>query len=162
MRKPFTDDGPNQPLSLIIDCDDPFANRDSIGEGYNSGAGFELCVNNKTWHQPGVQSANVPDRRPDLIRLCCGCNLFSYSSHTPSHSDAAGRSGAGSRDRRAQRLWITAKIFPSVSLNHAALAPPPVAMPFSSVPGWSYFSNFTPRFVNSETSRSMSSTCQNA
>src|SRR5262250_1565898 len=81
MRKPFTDDGPNQPLSLIIDCDDPFANRDSIGEGYNSGAGFELCVNNKTWHQPGVQSANVLDRRPDLIRLCCGCNLFSYSSH---------------------------------------------------------------------------------
>src|SRR5215471_3434531 len=86
MRKPFTDDGPNQPLSLIIDCDDPFANRDSIGEGYNSGAGFELCVNNKTWHQSGVQSANVLDRRPDLIRLCCGCNLFSYSSHTPSHS----------------------------------------------------------------------------
>src|SRR5262249_26733836 len=84
MRKPFTDDGPNQPLSLIIDCDDPFANRDSIGEGYNSGAGFELCVNNKTWHHPGVQSANVLDRRPDLIRVCCGCNLFSYSSHTPS------------------------------------------------------------------------------
>src|SRR5262249_14309271 len=91
MRKPFTDDGPNQPLSLIIDCDDPFANRDSIGEGYNSGAGFELCVNNKTWHQPGVQSANVLDRRPDLIRLFCGCNLFPYSSHTPSHSDAANR-----------------------------------------------------------------------
>ena len=44
MRKPFTDDGPNQPLSLIIDCDDPFANRDSIGEGYNSGAGFELTT----------------------------------------------------------------------------------------------------------------------
>src|SRR5262249_20446449 len=37
------------------------------------------------------QSANVLDRRPDLIRLCCGCNLFSYSSHAPSHSDAANR-----------------------------------------------------------------------
>src|SRR5215475_12617401 len=97
MRKPFTDDGPNQPLSLIIDCDDPFANRDSIGEGYNSGAGFELCVNNKTWHQSGVQSANVLDRRPDLIRLCRGCNLFSYSSHTPSHSDAANRVSSPNR-----------------------------------------------------------------
>ena len=36
-------------------------------------------------------------------------------------------------------------IFPSVSLNHAALAPTAVEMPFSSTSGRLYFSNFTPR-----------------
>src|SRR5215475_11193702 len=46
-------------------------------------------------------------------------------------------------------------MFPSVSLNHAALAPPAVKMPFSSVSGMSYFSNFTPRAFSSATSRSM-------
>src|SRR5215471_7183462 len=114
MRKPFTDDGPNQPLSLIIDCDDPFANRDSIGEGYNSGAGFELCVNNKTWHQPSVQSANVLDRRPDLIRLCCGCNLFSYSSHTPSLSEAANRVSSPNQTittRESRQSWLRKDVF---------------------------------------------------
>src|SRR5262252_8521461 len=115
MRKPFTDDGPNQPLSLIIDCDDPFANRDSIGEGYNSGAGFELCVNNKTWHQPGVQSANVLDCRPDLIRLCSGCNLFSYSSHTPSHYwSASGTQPSGSGGRPGSALIEPSTFSPSV------------------------------------------------
>jgi hypothetical protein len=53
-------------------------------------------------------------------------------------------------------------MFPSVSLNHAALAPPAVEMPFSSISGMSYFSNFTPRAFRSATTRSMSSICQNA
>ena len=61
-----------------------------------------------------------------------------------------------------QMLWISAMIFPSVSLNQAALAPPAVEMPFSSIPGISYFSKFTPRAFSSAISRSRSSTCQNA
>jgi hypothetical protein len=48
-------------------------------------------------------------------------------------------------------------------LNHAAFAPPAVAMLFSVfMPGASYSSNFTPRAFSSATSRSTSSTCQNA
>jgi hypothetical protein len=37
-------------------------------------------------------------------------------------------------------------------LNHAALAPPAVEIPFSSTSGMSYFSNFTPRAISSATS----------
>lgn len=36
----------------------------------------------------------------------------------------------------AQMLWMTARMFPSESLNQAALAPPPVAIP-SFIPGMS-------------------------
>ena len=53
-------------------------------------------------------------------------------------------------------------MFPSVSFNHAALAPPAVEILFSSISGMSYFSKFTPRAFSSATSRSTSSTCQNA
>src|SRR5580692_1684466 len=61
------------------------------------------------------------------------------------------------------RRWLTARIFPSVSLNHAVFAPPPVIMPFFIVtPGMSYSSNFTPRAFSSATSASTSLTCQNA
>jgi hypothetical protein len=37
------------------------------------------------------------------------------------------------KHRKLQRLWINAMIFPSLSLNQAAFAPPPVAMSFSVV-----------------------------
>src|SRR5438093_106482 len=61
------------------------------------------------------------------------------------------------------RRWLTARIFPSVSLNQAVLAPPPVAMLFFIViPGISYSSNFTPRAFNAVTSASTSLTCQYA
>src|SRR5215510_1572103 len=43
-------------------------------------------------------------------------------------------------------------MLPSVSLNHAALAPPAAEMPFSSTSGRSYFSNSTPRAIKSATS----------
>src|SRR5258705_5000062 len=62
-----------------------------------------------------------------------------------------------------QRRWLTARIFPSVSLNQAVFAPPPVAMLFFIlIPGMSYSSNTTPRALSSATSASTSSTCQNA
>ena len=57
-----------------------------------------------------------------------------------------------------QRLWMIAKMFPSESLNHAALAPPAVVIPFASVPGKSYFSKVTRRRFSSTTSDSMSLT----
>jgi hypothetical protein len=54
-------------------------------------------------------------------------------------------------------------MFPSVSLNQAVFAPPPVAMLFFIVtPGMSYSSNFTPRAFSSATSASTSATCQKA
>ena len=54
-----------------------------------------------------------------------------------------------------------ARMFPSVSLNHAVLAPPPVAMLFLiAIP--SYSSKTTPRALSSATSASTSSTCQYA
>ena len=56
-----------------------------------------------------------------------------------------------------------AKTFPSLSLNHAVFAPPPVAMLFTIlIPGMSYCSNFTLRAFSSATSASTSLTCQNA
>src|SRR5204863_3147520 len=66
--------------------------------------------------------------------------------------------------RKSQRRVCTrARMLPSVSLNHADLAPPAVAMPFSVFrPGMSYSSNVTPRDFKSATSRSMLSTCQKA
>ncbi len=72
------------------------------------------------------------------------------------------RAPAGAALSRSQRLWISAMMLPSLSLNHAALAPPAVVMPFSSVPGMSYLSKVTPRAFSAATSRSTSSTCQNA
>src|SRR5262245_30745299 len=60
-----------------------------------------------------------------------------------------------------QSAWIRAMMLPSVSLNHAAFAPPAVEIPLLSMVGISYFSNLTPRAVNSATSFSMSLTCQN-
>jgi hypothetical protein len=66
-------------------------------------------------------------------------------------------------DARPHSTWLTARIFPSVSLNQAVFAPPPVAMPFfMDTPGRSYSSNFTPRAFSSLTSASTSSTDQNA
>src|SRR6185312_11466714 len=62
-----------------------------------------------------------------------------------------------------QMLCTMAMMLPSVSLNQAVLAPPPVAMPFFVLRfGMSYSSNVTPFFLSSATSRSTSSTCQNA
>src|SRR5205814_1486667 len=54
-------------------------------------------------------------------------------------------------------------ILPSLSLNQAVLAPPPVATLFLVLsPGTSYSSNTTPRALSWATSRSTSATCQNA
>src|SRR2546430_9644415 len=56
-----------------------------------------------------------------------------------------------------------AKIFPSLSLNHAVLAPPAVAMLFTVlIPGMSYSSKTTPLDFSSATSASTSTTAQNA
>src|SRR5882672_1640515 len=61
------------------------------------------------------------------------------------------------------RRWLTAMMFPSLSLNHAVFAPPPVAMLFFIlIPGMSYSSNTTPRAFSSATSASTSLTCQYA
>src|SRR5262249_26604805 len=50
-------------------------------------------------------------------------------------------------------LWLTARILPSMSLNHAVFAPPPVAMLFTVlIPGMSYSSKTTPRALSSATS----------
>src|SRR2546429_44877 len=65
--------------------------------------------------------------------------------------------------QRAGRRWLTAMMLPSLSLNHAVFAPPPVAMLFFIlIPGMSYSSNTTPRALSAATSASTSSTCQNA
>src|SRR5229473_7047334 len=62
-----------------------------------------------------------------------------------------------------QRRWLAARIFPSVSLNQAVFAPPPVRMLLFIVTlGMLYLSNFTPRAFSSATSASTSSTRQNA
>ncbi len=50
---------------------------------------------------------------------------------------------SGGRHHRARRLCTIAMMLPSESLNHAALAPPAVVIPFASVSGKSYFSNVT-------------------
>ncbi len=56
-----------------------------------------------------------------------------------------------------------ANVFPSLSLNHAVFAPPPVAMLFTVlISGMSYSSNTTPLAFNSATSAVTSSTAQNA
>ena len=56
-----------------------------------------------------------------------------------------------------------ARMFPSVSLNHAVFAPPAVAMPLTVLmAGVSYSSKVTPRAFRSATSRSTSASCQNA
>src|SRR5215475_272074 len=86
------------------------------------------------------------------------------------HVVEAGRGPCGSGEPVCQgdrlsfyRRWLTARMFPSVSLNQAVFAPPPVAM-LSTVfnPGVWYSSNTTPRALSSATSASTSSTCQNA
>ena len=65
--------------------------------------------------------------------------------------------------RIAYKRWLTARIFPSLSLNQAVFAPPATAMLFCIfTPGMSYSSNTTPRALSSVTSSSTSSTCQNA
>src|SRR4029434_6414031 len=65
--------------------------------------------------------------------------------------------------RIAHKRWLTARIFPSLSLNQAVFAPPPAAMLFCIfIPGMSYSSKTTPLALSSATSRSTSSTCQNA
>lgn len=54
-------------------------------------------------------------------------------------------------------------MFPSLSLNQAVFAPPPVAMLFTILmPGMSYSSNTTPLALSSATSASTSATDQNA
>src|ERR1700758_2618478 len=54
-------------------------------------------------------------------------------------------------------------MFPSLSLNQAVLAPPPLTMLFSIlIPGMSYSSNTTPLALSSATSATTSSTAQNA
>jgi len=56
-----------------------------------------------------------------------------------------------------------ARIFPSVSLNHAVIAPPPVAIPFTVRKcGLSYSSNVTPFARSASTSARTSFTVQNA
>src|SRR5437773_12046785 len=61
-----------------------------------------------------------------------------------------------------QSFWLIAKIFPSVSLNQAVLAPPPVAMPVTAFKfGMSYSSNSTPLAFSSATTASTFSTAQN-
>src|SRR5256712_9867053 len=78
--------------------------------------------------------------------------------------------GGAVDDRRHHRrlglgetLWLTAIVFPSLSLNQAVFAPPPVAMPFSVlIPGMSYSSNTTPLALSCATSATTSSTAQNA
>ena len=77
---------------------------------------------------------------------------------TNAHAQCGVRSnlGADAPDHADQRRWMIARMFPSESLNHAALAPPAVVIPFASVPGKSYFSKETPRRFSSATSASMS------
>src|SRR5437899_2965282 len=67
------------------------------------------------------------------------------------------------REDHYRTRWLTAMMFPSLSLNHAVLAPPAVAMLFLIfMPGMSSSSKTTPRALSSATSASTSSTCQNA
>src|SRR6266567_9224132 len=67
------------------------------------------------------------------------------------------------REHHHRRRWLTAMMFPSLSLNHAVFAPPPVAMLFFIlIPGMLYSSKTTPRTLSSATSASTSLTCQNA
>ena len=86
----------------------------------------------------------------------------------PEHLRRGGGSGevgpAGARAPHGHRSrWLTAMMLPSLSLNHAVFAPPPVAMLFFIlIPGMSYSSNTTPRALSTATSASTSSTCQNA
>lgn len=67
--------------------------------------------------QAGVRAALEPvERVPDRVRGPC---------------DAAVAA------RPPQSSWMSAMMLPSVSLNHAALTPLSVTMPFSSFPGMS-------------------------
>src|SRR5689334_23319772 len=79
--------------------------------------------------------------------------------------------GGVARVHRHERLhvftsWMRAMMLPSLSLNHAAFAPPPVAMPsfivMPPISSESYSSNFTPRERSCAISLSRSSTFQNA
>src|SRR5882762_6472589 len=61
----------------------------------------------------------------------------------------------------AYRRWLTARMLPSVSLNQAVFAPPPVAMLLVIfMPGMLYSSKFTPRDFRSATSASTLVTLQ--
>ena len=65
--------------------------------------------------------------------------------------------------KRPSQVWLTARMFPSVSLNQAVFAPPAVAIPrVLFIPGMSYCSKVTPRAFSSATSFSTSATCQKA
>src|SRR6266540_1265088 len=101
----------------------------------------------------GRRAAGVP---PEHIRRCGGPREVG-----PSRPRAPGVPLVPYAGYR--RRWLTAMMFPSLSLNHAVFAPPPVAMLFFIlIPGMSYSSKTTPRAFSSATSASTSSTYQNA
>src|SRR5947208_12662887 len=113
----------------------------------------------RRFSQPSRHQALSQNQAPHYAQLRAGRGLGLVLCRS-----ARVRAGAASRALGYRPAgWMSAMMFPSVSLNQAALLPPVETMlSFVLSPGMSYSSNRTPRAFSSATSRSRSVTSQNA
>src|SRR6185437_5566210 len=81
MGKPSADGGPNETSGSVVDVHDRFADHHAVSKGHDALSPFQLRINYKSRNQPGVQSADVPQSRPNIITTCFGQQFLSNRSH---------------------------------------------------------------------------------
>jgi hypothetical protein len=81
MRQQVSGGTPDQTASAIIDRYNAFADHSAIRESYHPGARFQLCIDNKTGNQAGVQCANIAHHIPRLLDRRFHRDLFVYRRH---------------------------------------------------------------------------------
>ena len=146
--KPRIPDVPMVPV-VPADREKNSFDRSMVRQAHHERFEFPLILFTKGFAEPALSAVEgfKPLKKGVGSKPASGMN---FHKHKPSGQDRctvlAQRSKVFCYTLYFHRRWLTAKIFPSVSLNQAVLAPPPVAILFFiCTPGMSYSSNTTPR-----------------
>jgi hypothetical protein len=67
--------------SLVVDCDNWLPQHPAIAERHDTRPAFEARIGYEPRHQSGVQGANIPNGRPNVVGSRFGHDVLADGSH---------------------------------------------------------------------------------